>query len=103
MDTQTDIKTEDEQETAEKEKEMETVSITIYTDWECEKDDKSRMAKMRIEKSCLMATSLFHLIEISCMNYEQMSRGEVDSKFAQEHLESIRIVAELGKHLAYQI
>jgi len=50
-----------------------------------------------------MAASLFHLIEISCMNYEEMRLGELDSKFAQEHLESIRIVAELGKQLAYQI
>ncbi len=95
------MKTENEQETTEKE--METVAITIYTDWKCEKDDKSRMAKLRIEKSCLMATSLFHLIEISCMNYEQLTVGEADSRFTQEHLESIRVVAELGKHLAYQI
>jgi hypothetical protein len=92
---------ENKQETTEKE--MKTVAITIYTDWECEKDDTSELARLRIEKSCLMASSLFHLIEISCMNYEQMMLGELDSKFAQEHLESIRSVAELGKQLAYQI
>ncbi len=95
------MKTENNQEAIEKE--METVAITIYTDWKCEADDKSKFAKMRIEKSCLMASALFHLIEISCINYEQMALGEVDSKFAQEHLESIRTVAELGKQLAYQI
>ncbi len=95
------MKTDNKQEITEKE--MESVEITIYTDWKCEKDDKSKMAKLRIEKSCMMASSLFHLIEISCMNYEQMMLGEVDSKFAQDHLESIRTVAELGKQLAYQI
>ncbi len=95
------MKKENKQETTEKE--METVAITIYTDWKCEKDDKSELARMRIEKSCLMASSLFHLIEISCMNYEQLTLGEADSKFTQEHLESIRTAAELGKHLAYQI
>ena len=94
---------ENKQKTVENEKEMETVEITILTDLKCEKDDTSKRARLRIEKSCLMATSLFHLIEISCMNYEEMRLGELDSKFAQEHLESIRIVAELGKQLAYQI
>lgn len=95
------MNTEKKQETTEKE--MENVEITIYTDWKCEKDDKSKIAKLRIEKSCLMASALFHLIEISCMPYEQLTLGEADSKFTQEHLESIRTVAELGKHLAYQI
>jgi hypothetical protein len=37
------------------------------------------------------------------MNYEQMSLGEADSTFADEHLESIRTAAEPGKQLAYQI
>jgi hypothetical protein len=95
------MKTENKQETTEKE--METVEITIYTDFKCEKGDKSKMAKMRVEKACLMSSALFHLIEISCMNYEQMMPGEADSQFTQEHLESVRIVAELGKKLAYQI
>ena len=95
------MKTDNKQETTEKE--MKAVAITIYTDWECEKDDTSELARLRIEKSCLMASSLFHLIEISCMNYEQMMLGEADSRFTQEHLESIRLVAELGKQLAYQI
>ena len=83
--------------------EMENVAITIYTNWKCEKEDTARMRKMRIEKSSLMASALFHLIEISCMPYEQLSVGEADSKFTQEHLESIRSIAELGKQLAYQI
>jgi hypothetical protein len=85
------------------EKEMETVEITIYTDWKYEKGDTSERARMRIEKSCLMASALFHLIEISCHNYEEMMVGEVSPVFAQQHLESIRTVAELGKQLAYQI
>jgi hypothetical protein len=85
------------------EKDMVNVEITIFTDWKCEKDDHAGIAKMRIEKSCSMASSLFHLIEISCMNYEEMMLGEVDSKFAHEHFESIRTVAHLGKQLAYQI
>jgi len=95
------MKTDNKQETTEKE--MVNVEITIYTDWKCEKDDYDEIAKRRIEKSCSMASSLFHLIEISCMNYEEMMVGEVDSKFAQNHLEAIRTVAELGKQLAYQI
>lgn len=95
------MKAENNQENVENE--METVEITIYTDWKCEKDDTSKRAKMRIEKSCLMASSLFHLIEISCMNNEQMMLGEADSKFTQRHLESIRTVAQLGKQQAYQI
>lgn len=56
------MKTENKQENAEKE--METAAITIYTDWECEKDNKSKLADMRIEKSCQMASALFHLIEM---------------------------------------
>lgn len=83
--------------------EKETVKITIYTDQKCEAWDKSKFAEIRIEKSCQMASALFHLIEISCMQYEQMMLGEVDAKFAQKHLESIRATAELGKELAYQI
>jgi hypothetical protein len=86
-----------------KEKEMKTVEITIYTNLQCEKGDTSELARLLDSKSCQMASSLFHLIEISCMNYEQMPLGEADSKLAQEHLESIRIIAELGKQLAYQI
>ncbi len=95
------MKTQNKMETIEKE--MQTVEITIYTDQKCEKDNPSKHAKLRIEKSCSMASALFHLIEISCMNYQQMMLGEADSRFTQEHLESIRLVAELGKQLAYQI
>ncbi len=95
------MNTENKPETTEKE--METIQITIYTDWKCEKDDKSKMARMRVEKACLMSSALFHLIEISCIPYEQLMLGEADSKFTQNHLESIRTLAELGKHLAYQI
>lgn len=85
------------------ERERETVKITIYTDWKCDVGDKAEFAKLRIEKSCQMASALFHLIEISCMPYEQLTLSEADSEFAQNHIELIRAVAELGKQLAYQI
>lgn len=94
---------ENENKQQEVEKEMETVEITIYTDWKCEAGNKSKLADMRIEKSCQMASALFHLIEISCMPYEDLLSGEASSEFTQKHLQSIRSVAELGKQLAYQI
>lgn len=90
---------ENKQETVEKE----TVTITIFTDWECESSDKAKLARMRIEKSSQMASALFHLIEISCVPYEDLAMGEADTESAQRHLESIRSIAELGKQLAYQI
>lgn len=84
-------------------KEMEDVKIEIYTNWKAEKGDTENLARMRIEKSCLMASALFHLIEVSCMPYDELMLGEADPKFAQNHIESIRTAAELGKQLAYQI
>lgn len=83
--------------------EMENVRISIDMNCEVEKDNIEKRVKMRIEKSCLMASALFHLIELSCMQYEELRLGEADPKLAQEHIESIRITAELGKQLAYQI
>jgi hypothetical protein len=97
------MRTEKTQENVEVEKEMVNVEITIYTDRECEKGDHNEYARIRIERSCMMASCLFHLIELSCINYTDMMIGEVDSEFAHRHLESIRTVAELGKQLAYQI
>jgi hypothetical protein len=97
------MKTEKTQENVEVEKEMVSAEITIFTNRKYEKGDHDERARARIEESCMMASCLFHLIELSCINYTDMMIGEVDSEFAHRHLESIRTVAELGKQLAYQI
>ena len=77
--------------------------ITIFAEQKCSKNDQENYTRIRIEESCRFASSLFHLIEVSCMNYEELMPGEADSKFAHEHLKSIQAVARLGKQLAYQI